>query len=224
MSLLPTLTIEPEATSPPRPLRMSYEEFLNLEHEGGLVEWVNGEVIFHAMPKLSHQRIVLFLAQLLGLFARMTQAGEVLIAPYIMRIIPDEKGREPDILFVAQENLKRITEKELQGPADIVVEVISEESVKRDQQEKFHEYQQGGVREYWMIDSRHENQHAQFYLLDEQRRYQPVALPTDGIYHSTVLHGFWLKTTWLWQNDPDPLAALAEIIGPERLVSRNDAC
>ncbi|MEZ5301901.1 MAG: Uma2 family endonuclease [Verrucomicrobiales bacterium] len=75
-------------------------------------------------------------------------------------------GREPDIIFVASENLGRIKNAFLDGPADLAVEVISPESQGRDRGDKFYEYQAGGVREYWIIDP--ERQVAEFYRLNDR--------------------------------------------------------
>ena len=54
-------------------------------------------------------------------------------------------------------------------------------------------------------------------MLDNRGVYQPVPV-ADGIYHSTVLPNFWLKVDWLWAEEPNPLAALAEVVGAEQLI------
>ncbi len=209
----------PPSGPPLPPLRMSFAEFLAWEHEGGLVEWVEGRVIVHDMPKEYHQRMAGFLDQLLGLFVRVFHLGIVYIAPYPMRMEAGGSGREPDVLFVAAEHTHRITEDYLDGPADLVVEIISDDSVTRDRTRKFHEYQAGGVREYWVIDPRPGRQQADFYVLDEAGQYRPILPTPDGIYHSPVVAGFWLRLAWLWEETPDPLAALAEVVGLDRLVA-----
>jgi Uma2 family endonuclease len=73
-------------------------------------------------------------------------------------------GREPDVLYLARSHLRRLRKTYLNGPADLVVEVVSPESVKRDREQKFGEYQAAGIPEYWVIDP--EAQQADFYQLD----------------------------------------------------------
>lgn len=215
-----TATTEPVAAPrQPAPLKMSYHEWLEWEYEGGLSEWVNGEVIVHMPAKDYHQNVVEFLDRLLGLFALLFRLGKVRIAPFTMRAIPDGPGREPDLLFLAEARRSLLTERELAGPADLVVEVVSDDSVARDRDEKFHEYQTAGVREYWIIDPRPNRLRADFYILDIHGHYRPVPLGDDNIYHSTVLPGFWLDVEWLWQTDPDPLVALGRIAGIERVMA-----
>ncbi len=215
-----TTAAEPKTAPAERtPLRMSYEEWLAWDYEGGLSEWVDGEVMIYMSASDEHQRVVEFLDRLLGLFVQIFQRGLVHVAPFAMRVTPQSNGREPDLIFLASANLRRLTSQELAGPADLVVEVISDDSVARDRDTKFYEYQSGGVREYWIIDPRLRRKRADFYVLDERGSYQPVPIGADGIYRSTVLPNFWLKVNWLWAEEPNPLAALAEIVGMDKLIA-----
>jgi Uma2 family endonuclease len=198
---------------------MSYEEYLVWAGEDVHAEWVNGEVIVQMPPKRPHQRVVAFLVQLMGLFIRLSQLGELLPAPFEMRATPDGPAREPDLLFVAREHLDRLTDERLSGPADLVVEVISDDSVARDRADKFYEYQEAGVSEYWILDSRPGRERVDFYVLDDRGRYRPVPPDADGRYHATLLPGFWLQVDWvLAAEPPDALAALAQVVGPQKLM------
>lgn len=215
------------STAPPgqdHPLRMSYEEFLAWSDEDVHAEWVNGEVIVQMPPKRPHQRVVAFLMQLMGLFIQLFQLGELLPAPFEMRATPDGAAREPDLIFVAREHLDRLSPERLSGPADLVVEVISDDSVARDRADKFYEYQEAGVREYWILDSRPGRERADFYVLDEKGRYRPVPPAPDSRYDSTILPGFWLQVDWLTATEPPAvLTALAQIVGPQKLVEAIEA-
>ena len=81
-----------------------------------------------------------------------------------------------------------------------MVEIISPDSRTRDRRRKFREYQEGGVREYWLPDPG--KRQAAFYVRDPGGRFQPSLPGPDGIFHSTVLPGLWLKVGWLWQRPP----------------------
>jgi Uma2 family endonuclease len=193
---------------------MSYEEFLAWADEDTHAEWEDGEVIIFMPPKTRHQDIATFLATLLRLFVDFFQLGEVLTAPFEMKVSPESPAREPDILFVAREHRERLTEDRLVGPADLIVEVISDDSVHRDRVRKFYEYQGAGVREYWIIDPRPGQEQADFWVLNEEGKYQPVPVGEDGVYRSTVIPGFWLRVDWLWEEElPDPLMTFGEIVG-----------
>lgn len=136
-----------DQTPAPAPLRMSYAEYLAWDHEGGLTEWVDGEVIIHMTAKPVHQKIVDFLNRLVGLFVLVMRLGTVASAPITMRLAPGGKAREPDLFFLAAEHAERLNNDELSGPADLAIEIISDDSAARDRTEKFYEYQAGGVRE-----------------------------------------------------------------------------
>jgi len=121
-------------------------------------------------------------------------------------------GREPDLLFVARAGRGRITDHRLVGVADLVIEVVSDDSVARDLDDKLSEYQEAGVPEYWIIDPRPRRQRALFYQSDEAGRYQPVPVASDGVYRSQVVPGFWLRVEWLWEL-PDPQLTFGEVAG-----------
>src|SRR3712207_2095793 len=88
-------------------LKMTYEEFLEWADEDTHAEWVAGEVIVFMPPKTVHQRILNFLSALLSTYARFFGLGEVLEAPFEMRLGRGKPSREPDLLFVAREHRDR---------------------------------------------------------------------------------------------------------------------
>jgi Uma2 family endonuclease len=194
-------------------LVMTADEFITSERdEGGLTEWIDGRVIVHDMPKEAHQRIAGLVFFLLSAFVGRRHLGRVIIAPYKMLATPNGPVREPDVLYLAIEHLDRLTENVLMGPADLVVEVVSDDSTARDRADKFDEYQDGGVREYWVIDSRPGHERADFWLLDATGRYRSALPDADRTYRSSVLPGCWLSVDWLWQVDADLWAMAQEML------------
>ncbi|MFQ5595519.1 MAG: Uma2 family endonuclease [Anaerolineae bacterium] len=193
------------------PGKMSYEEFLNWANEDTLAEWVDGEVVMLSPASDRHQDLADFLTSVLRLYATSRDLGWVRSAPFQMKTGPHLPGREPDVLFLHKEHLGRLRDTYLDGPADLVVEIVSPESVGRDRGDKFYEYAQGGVREYWLIDPQIE--WADFYRL-EGERYRPAFSGERGTYHADVLPDFWIRVEWLWQDPlPSPIRAVAEIAG-----------
>ncbi len=191
---------------PPRPRRMTYEEFLAWADEDTLAEWVDGEVVIYSPASLKHQRIIAFLAQVMSAYVDSQNLGLVILAPFQMKLAGS--GREPDLMFVATEHLDRLRETYLDGPADLVVEVASPESIGRDRGEKFYEYAQAGIPEYWLVDP--EAEQIEFYVLDERGRYRIVFPDAEGIYRSRTIEGFWLREGWLWK-PPRVLDVLREL-------------
>lgn len=187
----------------PAPPKLTYAEFLAWADEDTLAEWVDGEVVMTSPASRRHQEIAGFLEKILGVFVEQQELGIVLSAPFQMKL---ERGREPDLIFIAAEHLDRLQESFLDGPADLVVEIVSPESAGRDRGEKFYEYARGGVPEYWLIDP--QNEWAEFYHL--QGSHYRLSFSGDaGEYTSLVLPGFWLRVEWLWQQ---PLPRVLDVL------------
>lgn len=200
-------------------LKMTYEEYLAWADEDTHAEWVNGEVIIHKPPKEPHQTLVGFLLQVIGLFIRIFDLGRLRVAPFELKLRPDGNSREPDLMFLAKNHFDHLTIDRVIGPPDLIIEIVSDDSVHRDRVDKFDEYEAGGVPEYWILDNRPwARRRAQFYQLGPDGQYRLVPVEADGIYRSAVLPGFWLRVDWLWEEQPNVLRALAEIIGVEKIA------
>ncbi len=193
-------------TSSP-PLKMTYEAFLQWADENTWAEWVNGEVTLLSPASLLHQALASFLVKLVGSFVDFLDLGIVLGPPFQMKTGPDLPGREPDLIFVAREHFHRLKDVYLDGPADLVVEVISPDSRTRDSRDKLHEYEKGGVPEYWMLDPYRKR--ASFYQPGDDGVYHLVPPDENGIYESAVLKGLRLRVDWLWQ---EPLPRLPDLL------------
>lgn len=193
---------------------LTYEDFL-VKYDGKYAEFVNGEVITNMSVTKTHNELTNFLSFILQAFGEIRKIGKVFSEPYQMKMrFGDEViGREPDIFFVKNENFDKLNEKFFEGGADLVIEVISPESVYRDTQDKFEEYEKIGVKEYWLID--YTRRTANFYGFDEKGKYKLLPISLDGKFQSRVIEGLWIKTDWLWQEE---LPTLMEVLKDWQLV------
>lgn len=184
------------------------EEFLAWEDDRW-AEWVDGKVIRMTAVTFGHQEIVGFLWRLLGLYVEEHDLGVVSSAPYAMHLPTRQRVREPDLLFVSRERMDRLRDLYIDGAADVVVEVVSPDSRRRDRVDKVIDYEVEGVREYWLIDP-HRRQ-VDFRRLDEDGRYRLIE-PEEGIFTSEAIAGFRLRIDWLWQQPkPKLLDAACEL-------------
>jgi Uma2 family endonuclease len=132
-----------------------YDVFLNTDYDDMPLEWINGKVIAVAGGTSPlHNRIVNYLYLLLKLFIDRTIKGEIYTDPTLMKVEALQVSRAPDIQYLAPDNPANIETKQIVGVADLVVEVVSEGSERTDRIQKFLEYEQAGVKEYWIIDFR----------------------------------------------------------------------
>lgn len=185
--------------APAAPPKITYEEFLE-RYDGIRAEWIDGEVELMSPVSNVHQRIGNFLFRVMAEFVEVYDLGDIFQAEFQMKLSGLRRGREPDILFVAKAKLTQLRLNHYDGPADLVVEIISPESIQRDRVTKFAEYQRAGVLEYWLIDPL--TQQVDFFQRDSAGHFQSVLPDEKGIYRSMALPDFWLRVAWLWQAPP----------------------
>ena len=176
--------------------RITWEEFLDWCDEETHAEWVDGEVFLEGSKSCAHQGTLGFFSALLCGYAQERDLGEI-ISRFMMFLPSRPCARVPDLMFIARENQDRVQEFFLDGPADLVVEIISPESRDRDRGDKFFEYETAGVREYWLLDP--QRRRAEWYQLQDDGAYSTAASDGEGVYHSQVLAGLWLRESWIWQ-------------------------
>lgn len=114
-------------------------------------ELIDGEFHMVPAPLTYHQKISLNLLLFLADFVRRSGSGEVLAAPVDV-VLSEEDVIQPDILFISKERLGILTEKNIEGAPDLVIEILSPSSKKWDLEIKMKLYEKYGVREYWIAD------------------------------------------------------------------------
>lgn len=176
---------------------VSFEDFL-ARYEGQHAEWHAGKVIRKMSNNEQHQALQMFLSILLGLYLGFAKRGKLYSDGYQMQLHDDKPARQPDLLIVFEEHYDRIKHQYLDGAADIVIEIVSPATGKVDRGDKYYQYQDGGVAEYWIIDP--QSKQVDVYYLDDEGHYQRVKEATDKIV-SYQLEGFVLDNTILWQRD-----------------------
>lgn len=186
--------------------KISFEEYLT-QYDGKHAEWIDGEVIEYISASDRHQNLSDFLAAILRVFIEENDLGIIRTAPMSIRI--GDRGREPDLFFVANEQLEKLKNNYFDGAPDLIIEIISPESRGRDRGDKFYEYEQAGVREYWIID--YEREKVEFYNRDQDGFYQMVYADENNIFHSRALPDLHFNVSWLWQEKlPNLLQVLKE--------------
>ncbi len=197
---------------PPLPDRkLTFDEFFDWcrGYEKIRVEWVDGEVVIMSPVDIDHCRLKNFLSGILRIFAEEHDHGLVFGSMFICRLQTEtrEVARMPDIFFLAADRSNLLKPTYLDAAPDLVIEIVSPDSIDRDYREKYHDYESGGVREYWLIDPL-SNQMKVWTRGAESGKFQPL-LETNGQFSSTVLPGFFLRPEWLWR---EPLPKVMEIL------------
>lgn len=189
------------------PVFPTFESFIEWVDEDTSAEWEEGEVVFMSPASLRHQILAGFLYRVISTFVEHYDVGTVLSAPFKMKI--PGYGAEPDVLVVLKENETRLRKAHLEGPADLVVEVISPDSIERDRIKKYNDYEAAGITEYWLIDAERET--AEFYYLIDGR--YRLADTFDDRFTSQVLRGLVMPLEWLRAGQQPPLLEALRTMG-----------
>jgi len=161
------------------------------------MELWDGELIMPPAPSFFHQEVVDRFHDTLKAWVRPRRLGRTVALPIDM-ILTSRRVTQPDVLFVSNERL-HIVEDRVRGAADLVAEVLSPGSRRRDRIEKRDLYEQHGVREYWVIDSEAETVEVLFLDRGEYRlagRWRPGEQA-----RSQLLKGFKVAVADLFAKD-----------------------
>ncbi|HLM68114.1 MAG TPA: Uma2 family endonuclease [Longimicrobium sp.] len=130
----------------------SYAEFARLPDDGNRYEIIAGELCVTPSPRPLHQEMVSRLVELLGPFIRKHRMGRLYPGP--IDVLFDEGDYLiPDLVFVRREKAATVTDRGVESPPDLVIEIISPSTALRDRGVKRARYAQFGVPEYWVVDA-----------------------------------------------------------------------
>lgn len=150
---------------------MTAEEYFELPETNQIDELIDGEYIVSPPPTITHQKVVLKGAVFL---TQSAAHGETVLSPAAIRFEADHV-LEPDIFWIRRDgDCKPVRDRYWEGAPDLVIEVLSPSTAKRNRGVKFDVYERHGVREYWLIDL-----DAQFV---EAYKHEGGAFKKQGIY------------------------------------------
>lgn len=132
-------------------VKLTYRDLVLFPDDGKRHELVDGEHYVTPSPSTRHQQVLTQLLLDLGNYLREHNVGRVFPAPCDV-VLSQFDVVEPDLLVVTREAAERITEANIQGAPDLVVEILSPSTKGRDRVLKLRLYEKFGVCEYWIVD------------------------------------------------------------------------
>jgi Uma2 family endonuclease len=133
-------------------VKLTYDDFLQFPDDGNRHELIDGEHYVTPSPNARHQRILWNLAVLIGSFLKEHDLGDAFFAPFDV-VFSNFDVVEPDLLFIAASRRADVlTDKHVRGAPDLVVEIASPSTRRRDESIKRRLYEKSGVVEYWVVD------------------------------------------------------------------------
>lgn len=186
-------------------VKLTYEDLLALPDDGMRHELIDGEHYVTPAPRPAHQILAGNLHLLIGNYLREHPLGVVMFAPLDV-VLSRHDVVEPDLIYFSRERFARhVCERYADGPPDLVVEVVSPGTRRRDVVTKRRLYERMRIAEYWIVDPRTET--VTVYRL-RGARYQRAAhltLEDGAILRTPVFPGLALPLTRIFEL-PDALA------------------
>ncbi|MBI4326217.1 MAG: Uma2 family endonuclease, partial [Chloroflexi bacterium] len=130
--------------------RWTYEEYYQLDDDQRY-EIIDGNLLMAPAPDTWHQDWSRKLFRLVDRFVTQNRLGEVFYAP-IDLVLDAENTVQPDLVFIAAAHAGLIQRRAIFGVPDLLVEIVSPSSVRRDRYDKKDLYARFGVKEYWIGD------------------------------------------------------------------------
>jgi Uma2 family endonuclease len=130
---------------------MTYRDYVALPGDGKRYELYDGELVELTSPTLRHQRAIRHLVGILDRHVRAQNLGEVIPAPFDV-ILSETTVVQPDIVFVARDRARVLTDRGIEGAPTLAVEVLSPSTAGRDRGRKQALYARYGLPYLWLVD------------------------------------------------------------------------
>lgn len=138
--------------------KLTYDDYARIPDDGQRHEIIDGEHCVSPAPFTPHQGLSIELGSRLHLFVKGHRLGHIFTAPCDV-VLSKQDVVQPDLWFVSNERAGIVTEKNIQGAPDLIVEILSEGTRHLDETVKLELYDRYGVAEYWTFDTSRKTAH-----------------------------------------------------------------
>jgi Uma2 family endonuclease len=177
----------------PRGVKLTYDDFVLFPDDGLRHELIDGEHYVTPSPNTKHQRVSLNLTLELGNWIRQHPIGRLYYAPLDV-VFTQFDVVEPDLLYMSNARAAEIeTTANIRGVPELVVEIGSPGTRRRDETTKRTLYERTGVSEYWVVDP--ELEVIRVYRRDGERFARPHELSAEAgdVLTTPLLPGLELR-------------------------------
>jgi Uma2 family endonuclease len=130
----------------------TYNSYATLPEDGHRYEIVDGVLFMTPAPDIPHQKAVQRLSRHLEVRIEDIGLGQIFVSPVDVELSPKNVS-EPDVVVVLNAGLDKVKRTHIVGSPDLVVEVASPSTRKRDHTTKRDAYAHAGIKEYWLVDT-----------------------------------------------------------------------
>ena len=158
-------------------------------------ELLYGRLLVTPAPNVRHQVVVGRILRLL--FELVDREGGLAVDSPVDVVLADHSVVQPDVIYVTRARSSIIRER-IEGAPDLVVEILSPGTARRDLGEKLRLYAEAGVAEYWIVDPVLETFE---FLVNEGKAFR-VHPPEDATYRSAAIAGLAIEPDVFWRSIP----------------------
>lgn len=158
--------------------------FYNEITEQEKAEFINGEVIIHSPVKKAHNEISGNIYKIISSYVIENDLGFVGIEKILIQCTRNDY--EPDLCFFNKVTSSKFKADQALFPIpNLIVEVLSKGTEKRDRGIKFEDYQNHGVQEYWIVDP--VSNTIEQYILTSEKEYELKLKSSSGELESVAI-------------------------------------
>jgi Uma2 family endonuclease len=133
-------------------VKLTYDDFVLFPDDGKRHELIDGEHYVTPSPNRKHQKVSGNFFLLIGAWLEQHPIGQIYYAPFDV-IFSMFDVVEPDLLYMSNERAAQVlTDTNVKGAPELVIEIGSKGTRRRDETIKRRLYERSGVSEYWVVD------------------------------------------------------------------------
>ena len=189
------MAIDAREQPPAGHIVLTYEDYCALPDDGKRHEILDGELYMTPSPSVGHQRVAGNLFVALRTFVTGRKIGEVFIAPVDV-IFERTSVVVPDLLFVGRDRAGIVTDRGIEGVPDLIVEIFSPGTERRDRVEKAQLFARHGVAHYWLVDP--EARVLEAFELGQGGYRRTARLSSEADFVPTLFSGLTIRLASLW--------------------------
>ena len=173
-------------------VKLTYDDFVLFPDDGKRHELIDGEHYVTPSPNLKHQAVSGNLHGRIWSYLQAHPIGKVYSAPLDV-VFSHFDVVEPDLLFVSEARRDVLTTKNVQGAPDLLVEIGSPGTRRRDEKLKHQLYERFNVTEYWVVDPDIDVVRVYRHIEGKYQRAQELSLDHGDVLTTALLPGLELK-------------------------------
>jgi Uma2 family endonuclease len=175
------------------------DEFWEFANEDIKCELLNGVLVIHSPASTEHEDIFTYLTTIFRYYLDYTRKGSIFGSRLVMRL-SKEWNPEPDILIIQPDKYNKLSKSRLEGPADIIIEILSPSTKETDLNKKLPNYLKFGIKEVWIIDPEEES----IKIHSPNKITEINESNSETMLESEVISGLKIKPKWLWNREKYP--------------------